>query len=110
MQQLLPTEDEDEDDGSTPTPASTALPLTVVEGCIKLILTRNNYGLDAINGAKPPAAVCIWRWEVKECLRDWLPKNAREKAELRLAERLQVCSSFIVILNKSNSIPRQSRI
>lgn len=90
LQELLPTQDEDEEDGHTSISGSAALPLTVVESCITSTLTRSNYGLDAMNGGKLPAAVCIWRWEVKEHLRDWLPKNARDKAELRLAERLQV--------------------
>lgn len=53
-------------------------------------MSRNNYGLDAANGAKVPAALCVWRWEVKEEHRDWLPKNGRDKAELRMAERVQV--------------------
>jgi len=53
-------------------------------------MQRNNYGLDCNDGGKVPAALCVWRWEVKEQFRDWLPKNGREKAESRQAERIQV--------------------
>ncbi|RDB24271.1 hypothetical protein Hypma_008755 [Hypsizygus marmoreus] len=88
--ELLPTQDEDEVQDGDSSPASLALPLSAVEAAIKLIMQRNNYGLDGIGGGKPPAAVCVWRWEVKEQHRDWLPKHGREKAENRLAERIQV--------------------
>ena len=64
-----------------------------MESAIKLILSRNNYGLDFGN-AKPPAAVSVWRWEVKDKYREWLPKAGREKAEARFAERVRVSSVF----------------
>ncbi|KAH7912148.1 hypothetical protein BJ138DRAFT_1172111 [Hygrophoropsis aurantiaca] len=86
--ELLPTQDEDEDIQSHAS-ASAALPLLVVEHAIKLIMNRNNYGLEGPLGFKLPSAVCIWRWEVKDAYRDWLPKSGREKAEVRLAERIQ---------------------
>ena len=66
------------------------LPLNTVEAAIKSVVQRNNYGLDSIGGIKVPAALCVWRWEVKEQHRDWLPKNVREKAEVRAAERVRV--------------------
>jgi chromatin assembly factor 1 subunit A len=67
------------------------LPLQVVEAAIKSILSRNNYGLEAPQGnVKMPAALCVWRWEVKSQYWDWLPKAAKEKAEARLIERVQV--------------------
>ncbi|KAJ6630666.1 chromatin assembly factor 1 subunit A-domain-containing protein [Mycena sp. CBHHK59/15] len=84
LQELLPVQDED-DDPTVPPP----LTLAVVEGGIKSIVSRNNYGLDGIGGTKAPAAVCVWRWEVKPAFLDWLPKNATEKAENRIAERAQ---------------------
>lgn len=84
----MPAQDEDEECHSSSLLA--ALPLNAVEAAIKSVVQRNNYGLDGIGGTKAPAAVCVWRWEVKEQYRDWLPKNAREKAQVRAAERVQV--------------------
>ncbi|KAG6919970.1 hypothetical protein DXG01_013319 [Tephrocybe rancida] len=91
-QELLPTQDDDEGEGATAI-AHTALPLTTVEAAIKAVMQRNNYGLDGLGGGKAPAAVCVWRWEVKDQHREWLPKNAREKAEIRMAERVQASST-----------------
>lgn len=66
------------------------LPLPVVEHAIKMIMMRVNYGLECLVGQKTPAAVCIWRWEVQDAYKDWLPKSSRDVAEARLAERHQV--------------------
>ncbi|KAG5647143.1 hypothetical protein DXG03_001098 [Asterophora parasitica] len=88
-QELLPAADDDEDRQGGTSSTMAALPLSSVEAAIKTVMQRNNYGLDGPSGGKAPAAVCVWRWEVMEQHRDWLPKNAREKAESRLAERLQ---------------------
>ncbi|KAG6841668.1 hypothetical protein C0991_008306 [Blastosporella zonata] len=85
-QELLPTQDDDEGEEAT-TRAQAALPLSIVETALKLVMQRNNYGLDGLSGGKAPAAVCVWRWEVMDQHRDWLPKNAWEKAESRMAER-----------------------
>ena len=76
------------------------LPLTAVEHAIKLLMNRVNYGLDGPLGQKLPAAVCVWRWEVQDSCRDWLPKSARESADARLAERIQVCHGFCAIFCK----------
>jgi chromatin assembly factor 1 subunit A len=84
LQELLPVQDED-DDKNVPPP----LTLQVVESGIKSVANRNNYGLDGMPGVKAPAAVCVWRWEAKPAHLDWLPKNAREKADNRIAERVQ---------------------
>ncbi|KAF7338435.1 hypothetical protein MVEN_02069300 [Mycena venus] len=84
LQELLPVQDEDEDETLPP-----PLTLQVVESGIKSVAIRNNYGLDGLPGVKAPAAVCVWRWEAKSVHLDWLPKNAREKAENRMAERVQ---------------------
>lgn len=89
-QELLPTLDEDDDNKNTSSLTHAALPLTLVENVIKGVLIRNNYGLDAPLGIKVPAAVCVWRWEVRNEHLDWLPKNSREKAELRQTDRTQV--------------------
>ena len=88
-QELLPTFDED-DDKTTTSLTLAALPLTLVENAIRAVLIRNNYGLDAPLGVKIPAAVCVWRWEVRSEHLDWLPRNSREKAESRQADRVQV--------------------
>ncbi|KAJ7172649.1 chromatin assembly factor 1 subunit A-domain-containing protein [Mycena filopes] len=89
LQELLPVQDED-DEQNLPPP----LTLPVVESGIKSVANRNNYGLDGIPGVKAPAAVCVWRWEVKPAHLDWLPKNARDKAENRIAERVQAKSDL----------------
>lgn len=57
-------------------------------------MVRTNYGLDAPLGYKLPSIVCAWRWEVRDAYRDWLPRSAKEKAETRIAERVQVCISL----------------
>ncbi|KAF7304672.1 hypothetical protein MKEN_01181300 [Mycena kentingensis (nom. inval.)] len=84
LQELLPEQDEDEE-----APAPPVLTLSAVENGIKTVAVRNNYGLDGLPGVKAPAAVCVWRWEVMPDLHQFLPKNAREKAETRIAERVQ---------------------
>jgi chromatin assembly factor 1 subunit A len=90
--ELLPVQDEDEDDfNSGRADVSASLPLPVVEAAIKSILSRINYGLDAPQGmGKLPASLCVWRWEVKDEHRGWLPRAARDKTDARLAERVQV--------------------
>ncbi|KAL4077340.1 chromatin assembly factor 1 subunit A-domain-containing protein [Scleroderma yunnanense] len=65
------------------------LPLPVVEHAIKMVMTRINYGLECPSGLKSPASICVWRWEVQDAFKDWLPKSARETAEARTAERVQ---------------------
>ncbi|GLB35372.1 putative chromatin assembly factor 1 subunit A [Lyophyllum shimeji] len=104
-QELLPTQDDDEDHNGGAT-ALEALPLSAVENAIKTVTQRNNYGLDGIGGGKAPAAVCVWRWEVKEQHRDWLPKNAREKAESRLSERVQAKQDLLAIFG---SLPQEEK-
>ena len=54
-------------------------------------MVKTNYGLDGPLGYKLPSIVCVWRWEVRDAYRDWLPRSAKEKAEGRIAERIQVC-------------------
>ncbi|KAK7015004.1 chromatin assembly factor 1 subunit A-domain-containing protein [Favolaschia claudopus] len=83
LQELLPAQDDDEDELTPP------LTLHAVETGIKSVANRNNYGLDGLPGVKPPATLCVWRWEVKSVHLDWLPKNAREKADNRMSERAQ---------------------
>jgi len=87
--ELLPTLDDEEDEGLAKSTAA-ALPLSLVEKVIDEVLIRKNYGLDAPSGVRQPAAVSVWRWEVRSEHWDWLPKNSREKAESRQAERSQV--------------------
>ncbi|TFK64073.1 hypothetical protein BDN72DRAFT_286329 [Pluteus cervinus] len=94
--ELMPTQDDDEqDDGNSP--AATMLPFSIVETAIKEVVTRNNYGLDGIDGTKPPAVVCVWRWEVPMGQYDWLPKNSRQKAESRLTERIQAKKTLAAV-------------
>lgn len=70
--------------------AGNALPLSAVETTIKSILTRINYGLDAVPGRKHPAAACVWRWEVIDDSLQGLPEKAKEKAQARRQERVAV--------------------
>lgn len=74
------------------------LPFPTVEHAIKTLMTRINYGLDAPLGQKPPAAVCVWRWEVQDAYKDWLPKSARDSMDARLADRIQVREDFNAVL------------
>ncbi|KAK7466897.1 hypothetical protein VKT23_003961 [Stygiomarasmius scandens] len=85
--QLLPN-DEDEDK-STSAAASAFLPVSAIESAVQAVLDRVNYGLEGPGTKAPPASVCVWRWEVKQVHRDWLPKNAQEKSTNRLAERIK---------------------
>ncbi|KAF9227860.1 hypothetical protein BS17DRAFT_877944 [Gyrodon lividus] len=84
---LLPGQGEVEDAHRANLESTLSLP--VVEHAIKMVMTRINYGLDAALGQKLPAVVCVWRWEVQDAYKDWLPKSARESAEARVAERVQ---------------------
>lgn len=107
--ELLPAQDEDDEEINEAVLAS--LPLDVVEKAIKSVATRVNYGLDASAipnapvSAKLPAGWQIWRWEVKEEFRDWLPKNAKDKAAARIAERQQVSRSNYFTLRRDKRIP-----
>lgn len=105
--ELLPTLDEE--DGGLVSAVASALPLTSVEEAIKAVLVRNNYGVEAPTGVKLPTALCVWRWEVRAQYMDWLPKNCREKAEARLAERIQVCYLIIFLISRPINRHRQGR-
>ena len=87
-QELLPVQDEE--DAEKTAKANSILAQSVVEAAINSILDRHNYGLEAPLGVKVPATVSVWRWEVKNPFKDWLPKSGREKAEARLEERKSV--------------------
>ena len=93
--ELLPTLDDEERPASV---IAAALPLTAVEDAIKSVLVRNNYGLEAPLGVRLPAALSVWRWEVRSEYLDWLPKNSREKAEARLIDRIQVIFKKLSLL------------
>ena len=90
--ELMPAQDEDEETGE-----EEAAPLTLpaIEKAIKHVAIRTNYGLEAsTTGGKVPAAWNIWRWEVKDEFRQWLPKSGKDKAEARTAERRQASCPF----------------
>lgn len=87
--QLIPVQDEDDEEAIQASAA--ALPLEILDRAAKSVADRINYGLDvSISGARVSAGWHIWRWEVKQEYRSWLPKAAKEKIETRLAERIQV--------------------
>ncbi|KAG2061654.1 hypothetical protein BDR06DRAFT_925552 [Suillus hirtellus] len=102
--ELLPSFDEDDD--SSRESISVALPLLVVEHAIQSLMVRTNYGLDGPSGYKLPPVVCVWRWEVRDDYRDWLPKSAREKAETRIAERVQAKTDLRAIFE---NLPQDER-
>ncbi|KAG2365759.1 hypothetical protein BDR07DRAFT_1607316 [Suillus spraguei] len=102
--ELLPSFDED--DESSRERISVALPLLVVEHAIQSLMVRTNYGLDGQLGYKLPSIVCVWRWEVRDDYRDWLPKSAKEKAETRIAERVQAKTDLRAVFE---SLPQDER-
>ncbi|KAG1756444.1 uncharacterized protein EDB91DRAFT_1212997 [Suillus paluster] len=102
--ELLPSFDEDDD--SRRESISVALPLLVVEHAIQLLMVRTNYGLEGPLGYKIPSIVCAWRWEVRDNYRDWLPKSAKEKAETRMAERVQAKIDLTAVFE---SLPQDER-
>ena len=92
--QLVPADEDVGYDNLKSTSASTVLALDIVEAAIKSVATRVNYGLESLpGGSKIPAGLMVWRWEVNEDKRDFLPSSVKEKAEARLAERVQVRST-----------------
>lgn len=80
--------DPDNDDDDSECPAS-ILPLSAIEGVVKLLATRVNYGIESPL-AKTPAALCVWRWELNQDYLPFLPKVSRDKVDARLADRIQV--------------------
>jgi hypothetical protein len=83
QQELVPDDDDDTD-----CPAS-ILPLGAIEGVVKLLATRVNYGIESPL-AKTPAALCVWRWELNQEYLPFLPKVSRERVDVRLADRIHV--------------------
>jgi len=84
IQQELAPDDEDDIDGS-----ASILPPSVIEDVVKLLASRVNYGIES-SLTKTPAALCVWRWELKQEYLGFLPKVSREKVDARLADRIQV--------------------
>ncbi|KAG1826950.1 uncharacterized protein BJ212DRAFT_1474155 [Suillus subaureus] len=90
--ELLPSFDEDDD--SSRESISVALPL----------IDKLWPGWSI--GYKLPPIVCVWRWEVKDDYRDWLPKSAKERAEARIAERVQAKTDLRAVFE---SLPQDER-
>ena len=84
IQQELAPDDEDDIDNS-----ASILPLNAIEDVVKRLATRVNYGIES-SLAKTPAALCVWRWELKQEYLGFLPRVSREKVDARLADRIQV--------------------
>ncbi|GJE86884.1 CAF1A domain-containing protein [Phanerochaete sordida] len=101
QQELLPAQDEDDEEACKE--IQSALSLDVIEKSVKAVAVRTNYGLDVTRipnapvSAKIPVAWQVWRWEVKEEFREWLPKAFREKALARLAERKQILEDVVAL-------------
>jgi chromatin assembly factor 1 subunit A len=85
IQQELAPDDEDDINCS----ASTILPLSAIEDVVKLLSNRINYGIESSH-TKTPAALCVWRWELKQEYLGFLPKVSREKVDARRGDRIQV--------------------
>jgi len=77
------------DDGEDINCPVSILPLSAIEDVVKILATRVNYGIDSPL-TKIPAALCVWRWELKQEYLGFLPKVSRDKVEARLADRVQV--------------------
>ena len=90
IQQELAPDDDDIDN------LASILPLSAIEDVVKVLATRVNYGIESPL-ARTPAALCVWRWELKQEYLGFLPKVSREKVDARLADRIQVslCKSII---------------
>uniref|UniRef100_D8PWL3 Chromatin assembly factor 1 subunit A dimerization domain-containing protein n=1 Tax=Schizophyllum commune (strain H4-8 / FGSC 9210) TaxID=578458 RepID=D8PWL3_SCHCM len=86
---LLPPPDDEDDADPTTSDLARLVPLSAIEAVVKRVASRVNYGLEAPDGCKPPASACAWRWEISQDYKDWLPKNIREKADVRRQDRLQ---------------------
>ncbi|KAG7452660.1 uncharacterized protein BT62DRAFT_1070403 [Guyanagaster necrorhizus] len=99
-QELLPIQNDDDRD------VSALLPVTAVEAVIKSTMNRNNYGLDVLSGVKIPSSSCVWRWEMKDEYKDWLPKAVREKTEARIAERVEAKKALKALFE---ALPQQER-
>ncbi|KAE9406423.1 hypothetical protein BT96DRAFT_915389 [Gymnopus androsaceus JB14] len=91
---LLPTDDDDEGDAPS---GALLLPSSIIESAIQAVAQRNNYGIQTDLGVKAPALTCVWRWEVKESCRHWLPKSAQDKAANRLADRIKAKNDLMAI-------------
>jgi chromatin assembly factor 1 subunit A len=77
------------DDGEDIDCSASILPLSVIEDVVKLLASRVNYGIES-SLTKTPAALCVWRWELKQEYLGFLPKVSREKVDARRADRIQV--------------------
>jgi len=86
QQELAP---DDDDTGRS----AFVLPLSAIEDVVKLLATRVNYGIESPL-AKPPAALCVWRWELNQEYLSFLPRVSREKVDARLTDRIQVSCSI----------------
>ena len=83
QQDLVPDDEEDiNNSASIPT-------LKAIEDVVKRLATRVNYGIESFL-SKTPAALCVWRWELKQEYLGFLPRVSREKVDARLADRIQV--------------------
>lgn len=83
IQQELAPDDEDDINCS-----ASILPLSVIEDVVKLLASRINYGIES-SLTKTPAALCVWRWELKQEYLGFLPKVSREKVDARRLDRIQ---------------------
>lgn len=95
IQQSLTPEDLEEDEYAN----SLANPLTLpsIERAIQSVADRVNYGMDWVE--RTPASLSVWRWEVREDKREFLPRASRERLESRISERLQVSDGMVPLLD-----------
>lgn len=92
---LKPLSEESSTSGAdAPVTFSTVFPQAIIEVAIVALGDRVNYGLDG--PGKIPAALCLWRWEVKEKYRGWLPASVQDKLQARRVERQQVSNGVAI--------------
>jgi hypothetical protein len=99
-QQLLPESFVDGNDETFPSTID-LLPLSIVENAIQSVAERVNYGVEPNQlgnaASKVPAALCMWRWEVKDHAS--FPKQIRDKIESRRLERVAAKMELVIILD-----------
>lgn len=87
--QLLPEPMEvDSPCDSKPSDIESKLPQTTIDTAIQTVAERVNYGVEQsqYGVGRMPAALCLWRWEVKDMTN--LPIQLRYRAHSRKSDRM----------------------
>ncbi|KZT44152.1 hypothetical protein SISSUDRAFT_1115956 [Sistotremastrum suecicum HHB10207 ss-3] len=84
---------------------SDKLPISTLERAVLSVAVRTNYGVEDEN-IKIPAALCVWRWEVKD--KSMLPATVVEAAELRRNERIDFKREIQIVLQNMDPTERSA--